>query len=72
VMFGYTVAAGLAGTTFAPGWPVMAPPPPTPPATPTADWYWVTAKGDINGNGVQLAWVMGSSFTNEQYVSEAY
>jgi len=31
-----------------------------------------TAKADINGNGLQLAWVMGSSFTNQQYVSENY
>jgi type IV pilus assembly protein PilA len=72
VMFGYTVAAGLPPGSFAPGWPTMAPPPPTPPAATTADWYWITAKADINGNGLQLAWVMGSSFTNQQYVSENY
>jgi type II secretory pathway pseudopilin PulG len=73
VMFGYTTAAGPAGAVPALGYPTtLAPPPPIPPGTSSMDWYWITAKGDINGNGLQLAFVMGSSFTNDLYVSEQY
>ena len=73
VMFGYATAAGIAGSALTGGWPLtLAPPAPTPPAVTTTDWYWVTAYGNINGDGISTAWVMGSSFTNDQYVSEAY
>jgi len=73
VMFGYTTAAGSAATAPALNYPAgVAPPPPNAPATVTADWYWITAKGNINGNGVQLAYVIGSSFTNDLWVAEDY
>ena len=75
VMFGYSVAAGTPATigAFVGGWPGgIAPAPPTPPATSGTDWYWITAAGNPSGVATQWAYVMGSSFTNDQFVAEAY
>jgi prepilin-type N-terminal cleavage/methylation domain-containing protein len=63
VMYGYKVAAGVAGvnppaldTASKPTW-----------VTPTEAWYVIEAQGDVDGNGVN-SYVAGTSFTGELYI----
>jgi type IV pilus assembly protein PilA len=62
VLFGYATMAGPAGTPpvnpangIQLGWP----------ATPTSDWYTISAAGDLDGNPAINTTVYGSSWTNQ-------
>jgi type IV pilus assembly protein PilA len=69
VMFSYGTIGGVAGNLGFPALPTINGATITLPTAAPADWYFISAVGDINNNGVNCT-VIGTSFTNDLFVDK--
>jgi type IV pilus assembly protein PilA len=69
VMYGYATTGGVAGNVGFPPLPTINGAPITLPTVAPADWYFIGAMGDVDGNSV-FTTVIGSSFTNDLFIDK--
>jgi type IV pilus assembly protein PilA len=69
VMFGYATIGGLAGTVSFPTVPPINGSSITLPTAAPTDWYFISAMGDVNNNGI-FCTVIGTSFTNDLFIDK--
>jgi hypothetical protein len=68
-MFGYGTIGGVAGNLGFPSLPTINGATITVPTAAPADWYFISAMGDVDANGVYCT-VIGTSFTNDLFVDK--
>jgi hypothetical protein len=69
VMYGYATIGGQAGVLAFPIVPNINGVPLVLPAAAPTDWYFISAVGDVDNNGVQTT-VIGTSFTNDLFIDK--
>jgi type IV pilus assembly protein PilA len=69
LMYGYATIGGVAGNTGFPAVPTINGAVVTLPTAAPTDWYFISAIGDVNNNGVQCT-VIGTSFTNDLFIDK--
>lgn len=69
VMYGYATIGGQAGSVAFPAVPNINGVPLVLPASAPMDWYFISAVGDVDNNGVQTT-VIGTSFTNDLFIDK--
>ena len=69
VMYGYATIGGQAGNLGFPAVPTINGSAITLPAAAPMDWYFISAVGDVDNNGVQST-VIGTSFTNDLFIDK--
>lgn len=69
VMFSYGTIGGVAGNVAFPAVPLINGATVGLPAAAPADWYFISAVGDTDNNGVSST-VIGTSFTNDLFVDK--
>jgi type IV pilus assembly protein PilA len=69
VMFGYATIGGVAGSVSFPSVPTINGQSVTLPTAAPMDWYFISAMGDVNANGV-FCTVIGTSFTNDLFIDK--
>ncbi len=68
LMFGYATIGGVAGNLGFPAVPLINGAAITLPTATPSDWYFISAIGDYNANGIQCT-VIGTSFTNDLFIN---
>jgi len=69
VMFGYATMGGVAGNITFPAIPMINNQSITLPTAAPMDWYFISAIGDVNANGINCT-VIGTSFTNDLFIDK--
>jgi len=69
VFWGYATIGGVAGNLAFPAVPAINGQPLVLPVAAPMDWYFISAVGDVNNNGVQCT-VIGTSFTNDLFIDK--
>ncbi len=69
VMFSYATIGGVAGNVNFPPVPTINGATITLPTAAPADWYFISAVGDVDANGINCT-VIGTSFTNDLFIDK--